>query len=82
MQIAKALLYRSTLSTISSLINEARDAEQARASIVEQLTSTAPKGRKKVVDDIKRLETLEEIFRHTQDALTKYERLAGGVKAL
>ena len=82
MQIAKTLLFRSTLSTISSIINEARDAEQARPSMMEYLTGEVPKGKKKVIDDIKRLEALEEIHRYTEEALSKYERLSKRAEVL
>ena len=80
MQIAKTLLFRSTLSTIASIINEARTAEQARPSIVEHLVGTAPKGRRRFTEDIQRLEALEEIHRYTEEALSKYEKLNNKVK--
>jgi len=75
MQIAKTLLFKSTLSTIYSLVHEARDAEQARATIMDHLSGTNPRGKRKMLEDIERLETLEAIHRYTEEALSKYEKL-------
>lgn len=76
MTIAKVLLYKSTLSTISSILNEAQEAEQTRASIVEHLSSSNGKSKKRAMEEIERLKTLEEIRRQTEVALSKYEKLA------
>lgn len=76
MTIAKVLLYKSTLSTISSILDEARQAEETRASIVDHLTGSDPKNKKRAMEEIERLKTLEEIRRQTEVALSKYERLA------
>ena len=75
MQIAKTLLFKSTLSTIASLVHEARNAEQARATIMDHLSGTSPRGKRKMIEDIERLETLEEIHRYTEEALSKYGKL-------
>lgn len=76
MTIAKVLLYKSTLSTISSILDEARQAEETRASIVDHLTSSDSKNKKRAMEEIERLKTLEEIRRQTEVALSKYEKLA------
>lgn len=76
MTIAKVLLYKSTLSTISSILDEARQAEETRASIVDHLTGSDSKNKKRAMEEIERLKTLEEIRRQTEVALSKYERLA------
>ena len=82
MEVAKVLLFRSTLATIASLVYEARDAEQTRSTIVDHLAGTSTKGKQKVMEDIERLKTLEDIHRQTEAALSKYERLARKAKAL
>lgn len=76
MTIAKVLLYKSTLSTISSILDEAQEAEQTRASIVDHLTGANSKSKKRAMEEIERLRTLEEIRRQTEVALSKYEKLA------
>lgn len=74
MTIAKVLLYKSTLSTISSILDEAQEAEQTRSSIVDHLSGTNNK--KRAIEEIERLKTLERIRQQTEVALSKYEKLA------
>ena len=76
MEIAKVLLFRSTLATIASIVGEARDAEHTRATIVDHLSGANVKSKKKVMEEIERLKTLEEIHRQTEIAISKYEKLA------
>lgn len=82
MQIAKTLLFKSTLSTIASVLDEARNAEEARSSIMDHLSGSSPRGKRKVIEDIERLETLEEIHRCTEEALSKYGKLNGKLEAV
>jgi hypothetical protein len=49
---------------------------------MEYLTGEVPKGKKKAIEDVKRLEALEEIHRYTEEALSKYERLSKRVEVL
>ena len=49
---------------------------------MDHLSGTNPRGKRKMLEDIERLETLEAIHRYTEEALSKYEKLNEGAVAL
>jgi hypothetical protein len=69
----------STLASIASLVWEAKTADQARSTLVEHLAGTRIKDKEKMIEDVQRLSTLEQIHRYTANALLKYEGLGTGL---
>ena len=69
----------STLASIASLVWEAEDAEQAREIITSHLAGTNVKDKDKMINDVQRLETLEQIHRYLANALLKYEGLGTNI---
>lgn len=69
----------STLASIASLVWEAQDVDQAKATLTEHLSSTQVKDRDKMIDDIQGLKTLEAVHRYTANALLKYEGLGTSI---
>lgn len=66
----------STLAAIASLVWEASDANSAKEILTEHLYSTNVKDRDKMIEDIQKLKTLEQVHRYTANSLLKYEGLS------
>ena len=66
----------STLAAIASLVWEAPDANSAKEILTEHLYSTNAKDRDKMIEDIQKLKTLEQVHRYTANSLLKYEGLS------
>lgn len=68
--------FESTLASIASLVWEAETAQQAKDTLTEHLRSTNVKDRDKMIQDIEKLKTLEQVHRYTANALLKFEGLS------
>lgn len=68
----------SVLASIASLVWEAEDVDQAREIVTEHLAGTNVKDRDKMIDDVQKLKTLEQIHRYIANSLLKYEGLGVG----
>ena len=66
----------STLASIASLVWEAKTAQQAKDTLIEHLRSTQVKDRDKMIDDVQKLSTLQQVQRYTANSLLKYEGLS------
>ena len=68
--------FQSTLASIASLVWEAKTAQQAKDTLIEHLRSTQVKDRDKMIDDVQKLSTLQQVQRYTANSLLKYEGLS------
>ena len=66
----------STLASVAPLVWEAKTAQQAKDTLIEHLRSTQVKDRDKMIDDVERLSTLQQVQRYTANSLLKYEGLS------
>lgn len=66
----------STLASVATLVWEAKTAQQAKDTLIEHLRSTQVKDRDKMIDDVQKLSTLQQVQRYTANSLLKYEGLS------
>lgn len=65
----------STLALVAPFVWQAREAGTAKDILIKHLLGTQVKDRDKMIQDIERLRTLEQVQRYTANALLKYEGL-------
>lgn len=65
----------STLASIAEQVWIATDAASARSILISHLEGTKVKDRDKMISDINRLATLQQVQRYTANALLKFEGL-------